>query len=163
MLKELDPLLAQYARSRDTLFKSIQGLTDAQLDEPFPGRDWSIKDTAIHIVANEKIMIALLRDIIRGTTTAMPADFDNQKYNEETVAEGRSKSLNELHQELDDSYRNLIAVLETVTPETLTRRGIHPAAGDSDVKEFLLAMYAHHEVHCRDCVEQSRRLKKGQG
>jgi uncharacterized protein (TIGR03083 family) len=160
MLKELEPLIAQYARSRETLFKSIEGLSDEQLDECFPGRDWSIKDTLVHITTNEKLMTQLLQDIANGTKTALPADFDNQKFNDAQVAAGRSKGIAQLKADLDDSYRQLIQVLETLSPEQLRRRGMHPAAGDADVKEFLLAMYAHHEVHTRDVVEQSRRLKR---
>lgn len=161
MLKELEPLISQYARSRENLYRALEGLTDAQLEECLPGRDWSIKDTLIHLAANERLMTKLLRDIAEGTNTALPADFDNQKFNDESVAEGRAKSIAEIRANLETSYRNLIAVLETITAEQMNRRGIHPAAGDADVKEFLLAMYAHHEVHCRDVVEQARRLKKG--
>lgn len=160
MLKELDPLVSQYARSRDVLFKALAGLSDTQLDECMPAREWSIKDTLIHIAANEKLMSKLLCDIASGTTTALPPDFDNQTFNDETVAAGRSKSIEQLRGDLDESYKTVIGALETITPETIHRRGTHPAAGDANVKEFFLAMYAHHEVHCRDVVEQSRRLKK---
>lgn len=162
MLKELEPLVAQYARSRDTLLKSIEGLSDEQLDECLPGRDWSIKDTLVHLSTNEGLMVTLLQDIATGKNDALPADFDNQKFNDESVAAGHAKNVAQIRQDLDNSYRHLIAVLETVTPEQLKRRGVHPAAGDSDVKEFLLAMFAHHESHTRDVVEQARRLKKGQ-
>ncbi|MCC7162641.1 MAG: DinB family protein [Anaerolineae bacterium] len=160
MLKELEPLIAQYARSRQVLFDCIAGLNDAQLDECFPGRDWSIKDTCIHLATNEALMTNLLREIANGGPSSLPADFDNQKFNDDTVAAGHTKNMKELHADLDTSYRNLIAVLESVTPEQLTRVGTHPAAGHTTVKEFFLAMYAHHEMHCRDVVEQSRRLKK---
>lgn len=162
MLKELEPLIAQYARSREVLHRAVEGLSPEQYVELLPGRDWSIKDTISHIIANEKLMTKLLRDIAQGTTTALPADFDNQRFNDETVAAGRKKSIEQLHADLDASYANLISVLETITPEMLVRRGTHPAAGDANVKEFLLAMYAHHEVHCRDIVEQARRLKKSE-
>lgn len=160
MLKELEPLISQYARSREALHRAVEGLSPEQLEAPLPGRDWSIKDTIIHIAANERLMSKLLRDIAYGTTTALPADFDNQRFNDETVVAGRKKSIIQLRSDLDASYANLISVLETITPEMLNRRGTHPAAGDANVKEFLLAMYAHHEVHCRDIIEQARRLKK---
>lgn len=161
MLRDLSALVSQYARSREVLFKGCEGLSAAQLQEPFPERDWSIKDTLIHIGANEHLMVKLLRDIADGTNTALPADFDNEKYNQETVAAGRGKSMEQIHADLDESYRQLTEVLETVTAETLHRRGMHPAAGDTDVKEFFLAMYAHHEMHTRDVIEQARRVKKG--
>jgi hypothetical protein len=106
------------------------------------------------------LMIQLLKDIANGTNTALAATFDNQKFNDEQVALGRTKSIEQLRADLDESYRQLIGVLETITPEKLTRRGTHPAVGDADVKEFFLAMYAHHEVHTRDVVEQARRLKR---
>lgn len=160
MLKELEPLVSQYARSREVLFNSIAGLTDAQLEECLPGRDWSIKDTLIHLAANEALMTRLLADIARDGPTALPEAFDNQKFNDETVAAGRAKSMAQIRADLDASYKNLIAVLETITPQELTRTGTHPAAGNATVKEFFLAMYAHHEVHTRDVVEQARRLKK---
>lgn len=161
MLRELEGLVAQYARSRETLFKSIQALTDAQLKVPMPGRDWSIQDTLVHIAANEALMTRLLSDIVHGTTNALPSDFDNQKFNEASVAAGRAKTVQQVRADLDASYAKLIAVLETITPETIDRRGVHPASGDSNAKEFLLGMYAHHEVHTRDVVKQARRLKKG--
>lgn len=161
MLRELEPLAAQYARSRETLYKTIQGLDTAQLQEPLPGRDWSIQDTLVHIATNEALMTRLLYDIVNNTSNALPADFDNQKFNDESVAIGRTKSIEQIRHELEESYQNLMHVLETITPETIHRRGEHPASGDTDVKEFFLAMYAHHEVHCRDVVEQARRLKKG--
>lgn len=160
MLKELEPLVSQYARSREVLFKGIAGLTHAQLEECLPGREWSIKDTLIHLAANEALMTNLLANIAQDGPAALPEDFDNQKYNDETVAAGRAKSIEQIRADLDASYKDLIAVLETITPETLTRTGTHPAAGNTTLKEFFLAMYAHHEVHTRDVVEQARRLKK---
>lgn len=161
MLKELEPLVSQYARSRQVLFDNVAPLNDEQVDECFPGRDWSIKDTCIHVSANEKLMTRLVQDIAQGTTNALPAEFDNETFNRESVAAGRSKNMAQIRADLDESYKHIISVLETITPKGLTRRGMHPAAGDSDVKEFFLAMYAHHEIHCRDVVEHSRRLRKG--
>lgn len=160
MLKELEPLVSQYARSRETLLKCLAGLSEKQLDMCLTERDWSIHDTLVHMATNEALMARLLQDIANGTQAALPADFDNQKFNDESVAAGRGKRIEQLRADLDASYKDLIAVLETITPEKLTRRGTHPAAGDADVKEFFLAMYAHHEVHCRDVVEQARRLRK---
>jgi hypothetical protein len=162
MLKELEPLVSQYVRSRETLNRTLDGLSPEQYLTLLPGRDWSIKDTISHIAANEMLMTKLLRDIAQGTTNALPADFDNQRFNDESVAAGRAKSIEHLRAALDASYNNLIGVLETITPEMLHRRGTHPAVGEADVKEFLLAMYAHHEVHCRDIIEQARRLKKSE-
>ncbi len=160
MIKDLELLVAQYARSRDTLFHSIEGLNDAQLKELLPDRDWSVDDTLVHIATNEGRMTELLQAIAQGTSSALPADFDNERFNRESVAVGRKKSAEQLRSDLYASYGYLVIVLETITPEQMLRHGTHPAAGDTNVKEFFLAMYAHHEMHCRDVVEQSRRLKR---
>ncbi|HZQ08360.1 MAG TPA: DinB family protein [Anaerolineae bacterium] len=162
MLKELEPLFAQYTRSRETLYKTIESLDGEQLEECLPERDWSIKDTLVHIATNEVLMTQLLKDIANGTSSALPADFDNQHFNDEQVALGHEKSIEQIRAELDSSFANLEAVLDSITPDQLGRRGVHPAAGDTDVKEFFLAMYAHHEVHTRDVVEQARRLRRAE-
>lgn len=161
MLRELEPLAAQFTRSRENIDTSLARLTEAQTLELLPGRDWSIKDTLAHLASNQDLMVELLGDILAGTRGTLPDDFDNQHFNDMQVARGRAETLIQVRDELDASYARLTALLETMTPEVLMRRGVHPAAGDADVKEFLLAMYAHHEMHCRDVVEQTRRLTKG--
>lgn len=160
MLKELESLLAQYARSRETLIKAVAFLNDTQLQVLFPDRSWSIHDTLAHLATNEALMLDLLEAIAEGTQSALPADFDNQHFNDEQVARRKAETTPALLADLEANYARLVAFLETLTPEKLNRRGIHPAAGDANVKEFFLAMYAHHEIHCRDVVEQARRCKK---
>lgn len=160
MLKELEPLLAQYARSRETLYKSLVQLDVAQTDELLPGRDWSVHDTLAHLATNQVLMVDLLADIVAGTRGALADTFDNQQFNDEQVAHGREQNLDAVRADLDAGYARLVAVLESVTLETVNRRGVHPAVGESNVKEFLLGMYAHHEMHTRDVVEQARRMKK---
>jgi len=161
MLRELEPLAAQFARSRDTLYASLARLSAAEIQERLPGRDWSVQDTLVHLATNLELMLDLLSDIVTNTRSALPADFDNQHFNDEQVARGRSKTFDQVRADLERDYARLSAMLETIPAEALARHGVHPAAGDTDVKEFLLAMYAHHEMHCRDVVEQARRLKKG--
>lgn len=160
MLKELEPMVSQFSRTRENLFAAIQGLAPQQVDECLPGRTWSIKDTMVHIATNEALMTRLLEGIATGTSTALPADFDNQRFNDEQVALAQNKGVLELRRDLDESFQRLIAVLGATTPEQLERRGTHPAAGETTVKEFLVAMYAHEEVHCRDIIQQSRALRK---
>lgn len=160
MLKELEPLTAQFTRSRENLYASLARLNEAQMQEVLPGRDWSIQDTLVHLASNQELMVELLGDIVAGSRGTLPDDFDNQQFNDDQVTRGRAESIVEVRSALDASYARLNALLETIPAEALTRRGTHPAVGDADVKEFLLAMYAHHEMHCRDVVEQARRLTK---
>lgn len=160
MLKELEPMVSQFARSRATLYDAIDGLAPEQLDVCLPDRTWSIQDTMAHIASNEVLMTRLLESIALGTATTLPADFDNEKFNQQEVEKARGKTVQELRKHLDESFEQLIAFLGTVTPDQLDRRGVHPAAGDASFKEFLLAMYAHEEVHCRDIIQQARALKR---
>ncbi len=161
MLRELEPLAAQFARSRDTLYAALARLDEAEIQERLPGREWSAQDTLVHLSSNLELTLDLLSDIISGTRGALPADFDNQRFNDEQVARGRTETLAQVRADLERSYARLSAMLETIPIEALSRHGVHPAVGDATVKEFLLAMYAHHEIHCRDVVAQARRLKKG--
>src|SRR3989304_1889044 len=109
MLKELEPLVAQFARSRETLFKSVARLDAVQVEECLPGRDWSVKDTLIHIATNEALMTDLLENILRGTQSALPDDFDNQRFNAEQVVIGSSKNVEQIRADLDASHARFIA------------------------------------------------------
>lgn len=153
-------MVSQFARSRGTMYDAIDGLAPQQLDECLPDRTWSIKDTMAHIASNQDLMTHLLETIALGTATSLAADFDNEKFNQEQVELARAKSVDELRRDLDNRFENLIAFLGTVMPDQLERRGVHPAAGDANFKEFLLAMYAHEEVHNRDIIQQARALRK---
>lgn len=160
MLKELEPLAAQYARSRATMLRAVHELEPEQLDDCLPGRTWSVRDTMVHLLTNEQLMLSLLRDIADGGATSLPPDFDNQKFNEEQVALASKKHAPQIEKELEASYQELMAFLESLTSDQLNLRGVHPAVGDSYLKDFFVAMYAHHEVHVRDIVDQCRRLKR---
>ncbi len=117
MLRELEPLVSQYARSRQVLFDALEGLTAEQLDVCLPDREWSIKDTLVHLDTNERLMTALLADIAHGTRSALPDTFDNEKFNRQEVEKGRTKSVEQVQADLDASYAALIDILEQFTSE----------------------------------------------
>jgi hypothetical protein len=105
-------------------------------------------------------MTDLVVAIASGTARSLPEDFDNQRFNDEQVALAQMKTVEQLMQELEDSYAHLIRVLETLKQEQLEVRGVHPATGDTTLKEFLLVTYAHEETHTREIIDQARRLRK---
>lgn len=160
MLKELRSLTDQLELTRDNLREAISGLTDAQQLEPIPGGDWSTKDVVAHIAGNEWLLTTILIAAVREESPPIPRDFDNDRFNAETVEKARAKSIEQVWTELEASRRRLIEFLDTVTPQQLERCGRHPLQGDLTVKEFMVVMYAHEETHCREVIQQARRLRK---
>lgn len=160
MLKELESLKDQLELTRDNLREAIAGLNDTQVREPIPGGDWSIKDVVAHIAGNEWLLTTILMAAVKDEPSPIPPDFDNERFNAETVEKARSKSMGEIWAELEASRLRLIEFLDTVTPQELARCGRHPLQGDLSVKEFMVVMYAHEETHCREVIQQARRLKK---
>jgi uncharacterized damage-inducible protein DinB len=159
MIKELQPIADQLAASRTQLFHAIEGLSDELLRVPFPGRDWSIKDTLAHLAANEALMTELAEGIATGKHTHLPNDFDNERFNAESVAARRDHSVRQVLEELVRSRQRLFKFLGDVKSNQLLRRGTHPLQGELTLREFLVVMYAHGVTHTREIEEQVRRLK----
>ncbi len=160
MIKELEAIVSRLKRSRLQLYSSIAGLTDAQLTQPLPGGEWSIKDTLAHLAANEVLMTELAECIATGGGTSLDAGFDNDKFNAESIAIRRGKTANEILDELARSREKLDKFLESVKPAQLTIKGQHPLQGWLTIKEFLVVMHAHEATHAREIEEQARQLRK---
>lgn len=159
MIKDLEALVSRLKRSRLQLYGSIANLNEAQMNVPIPGGEWSIKDHLAHLAANEALMTELAECIATGQSTRLGADFDNDKFNAESVAARRGKSTNEIMDELAASREKLNAFLESVTPEQLSKRGEHPLAGWLTIKEFLVVINAHELTHAREIEDHARRLR----
>ena len=105
-------------------------------------------------------MTDLAYGIATGESTTLGEDFDNDKYNAESVAQRRNKSTNEVLDEMHNSREHLETLLEKVTPDQLTRHGEHPLQGWLTLKEFLVVMLAHEVTHGREIEAQVRRIKQ---
>ena len=160
MIKELEPIAGALVTSYQQLLRAIEGLSEQELRVPFPGRDWSSHDTLAHLAANEELMTDLAYGIATGESTTLGEDFDNDKYNAESVAQRRNKSTNEVLDEMHNSREHLETLLEKVTPDQLTRHGEHPLQGWLTLKEFLVVMLAHEVTHGREIEAQVRRIKQ---
>ncbi len=160
MIKELQPIADQLGASRSQLLRVVERLSDEALRAPFPGRDWSIKDTLAHLAANEALMTELAEGIATGKRTHLPSNFDNDRFNAESVAARRDLSVRQILDELARSRRKLFEFLGHVKSSELLRRGTHPLQGELTLREFLAVMYAHGVTHTREIEEQARRLKR---
>ncbi len=160
MLKEIEPLADQLEMVRRELWNTVEGLTIEQLLEPFPDREWSIKDALAQLAANESLMTDVLRSIATGSRSPLADDFDNDRFMAEAAARCRDKTLLEVWQDLEESRRKLLTLLESLSPVQLERRGSHPSQGMLSVKEFLAVIYSHEASLVRAIVEQARRLRK---
>ncbi len=103
-------------------------------------------------------MTDVLKSIATGSASPLPPDFDNDRFNAETVAQAKGETVEQLRDDLVASRRKLFNVLDALTPEQLERYGTHPLQGSLTVKEFLAVMYAHETVHVREIVEHARHL-----
>ena len=159
-IKDLQPIADALATSHQQLLRAIDGLSEQELRVPFPGRDWSIHDTLAHLAANEALMKHLAEDIVRGTPTNLPHDFDNDRFNAESVAARRNEPTQEIRQEIDHNQQGLLEFLSQVEPAQLERRGTHPLQGELTLREFLPVIYSHRVMHTRDIVEQVRRMRR---
>ena len=160
MIKELGPIADALVTSHKQLLRAIDDVSEQELRVPYPGRDWSIHDTLAHLAANEALMTELAEAMTKGERTDLPDDFDNDRFNAESVAARRDKPTPEIRQEIDRNQQALFRFLNQVEPEQLQRRGTHPLQGELTLREFLPVMYSHRVMHTRDIVEQTRRFQR---
>lgn len=158
MIKELQAIAGALKESRAQLWRSIAGLTLEQSRIPFPRGEWSIHDALAHLAANEGLMTGLAHSIATGEQGTLLADFDNDRFNAESVTARRGKTMDDLFDELGESRARLFDVLEAVTPDQLEHRGTHPLQGDLTLKELLVVMHAHETTHAREIAEHARRV-----
>ncbi|MGE5139051.1 MAG: DinB family protein [Rudaea sp.] len=159
MLRELEALVDMLSISRRNLWRAIESLSPDELLLRMPGSEWSIKDALAHLGGNEALMTKALQNIATGSQES-EREFDNEAENRAQIARGRQESLAEVLQDLEESRRRLLELLDGLNQEQLERRGSHPYQGEMTVREFLTVIFTHEETHTREIVEWARQLKK---
>jgi hypothetical protein len=104
-------------------FEALDGLTDAQLEQPLEeAHDWSGRDLIAHLVAWQENALAVARELAIGETSATKArsdrDWDERgdEINSEIQADWRAMPLEEVRRRLRTVPGDLRGYL-TVVPE----------------------------------------------
>jgi hypothetical protein len=112
-------LLAQIRAERDLLEKTLASLTLEQMLQPGASGAWTVKDVLAHISASERCMIRWTGSHLRGEPPEVPQPWDVERMNADTYAQVKDKPLAEVLEEFRASYRDSLALVESLSEEQL--------------------------------------------
>ena len=122
--------------------KFVSRLSDEQLALRYAPGKWSIKETLVHIIDDERIYAYRALRIGRGDTTPLPG-FEQDDYVPYSKADHRS--LNSILKEYTTVRKATLSLFRNFAEQDLLRKGM--ANGNTVSVRALLYHIAGHELH----------------
>jgi hypothetical protein len=136
---------------RATLFL-IEGLGAAEAGQRPRPDAWSIKDHVAHLSAVEDSVIAFARRIL-AEERPVADSYDVDAWNARQRAERSDLTWEQTLADLSATRERLLALLEEVPPEALSRIGSHPIWGEPITLGSVLQVPYRHERGHRDEIK----------
>jgi uncharacterized protein (TIGR03083 family) len=112
-------LLDQIRAERQRLEEVLAALTPNQMLQAGASGKWTVKDVLAHISVWERRMLSWIRSHLRGESPEVPLPWDVERMNAETYAQVKDKPLAEVLEEFHQSYRDALALAESLSEEQL--------------------------------------------
>lgn len=159
MLKELEAIADKLNEERGILDRTLDGLSEEDAARYMVTPEWSVKDEVAHLVGGERGMTRIARGMAAGQDPKLPEGYNNDVYNARQVSKRKDQTLAQVREELNASRAELMALLESITPEQLALCGEHPLVGQLSLKELLVVIYSHETTHCSEIAAKIRESK----
>ena len=160
MLKELEPIANKLNEERGILDRTLDKITEDEATQVMVTPEWTIKDELAHLAGAERGMSRIARGMCKGENPQLPEGYNNDAYNARQVARRKEQTFIQIRAELNATRAELMALLESVTPEQLALRGEHPLYGDIALKDLLVVIYSHESTHTNEISAKYRESKK---
>jgi hypothetical protein len=156
-------LLRRYVDGTDAVRKAVEGLTDAQLDQPAaddPTSGWTARQVVHHLGDSEMTSAIRLRKVL-AEDDAVIAAYDENAFARALYYDDRpiGPSLDAMAAARATSAQ----ILERLSEEQWSRAGTHSESGAYSVDDWLRIYAAHGEDHAdqiRRAVGQSPRISR---
>lgn len=152
MLPELELRAREFEANRVKFTTFLRGLNATQLDAPGASEEYSPRQVVAHLVGAETSMLRMAKNWIAGHDIHIRPDFDLNFFNRRQQEKRAAQSLDELLEDWHKAQHDLIALMETVTPEDLEKRGDHPSANDTTLRNLFWIITTHEANHMRDVM-----------
>ncbi len=120
------------------------------------GAEWTVRAVFSHIVASERSLPALFKNILEGGS-GVPDDFDLNRYNERAVEKTGDLPYADLLKMFAERRAQTVKFVASLSDEDLQKMGRHSSLGENTLNEMIKMMYLHVKVHVRDI----KRLLRG--
>lgn len=136
-----------------TIFKSF---TPEQWQTPVPSEEdapWTARDVLVHLSVSEAGHVGQITRTAAGQD-GVPADFDLNRYNRRSVQKNAEKSVDDLLNDLQIAYEQLLAKLDELPEADLDKTGRH-ARGDTLTVEGFFRRCADHRLEHAQQIQKA--------
>jgi hypothetical protein len=110
--------------------------------------EWSTKDIIAHLASYEQVLVDILASFTHETSTPALDKFTTMggRFNDYEVDQRRTKTMQEVLQELNEAHATTMALITTISPEVLRQNGTLPWYGtDYSLDDVIVYMYYGHK------------------
>lgn len=145
------------SQSRAETLRHIQPLSEQAATYRVRSDAWSVKDHVVHLTAVEESVIHFAHRILEEDCPISPLcndlAFSQDVWNNRAVAEKVNATWPEVFAALRDTRQELLALLDRIPAEALTRVGSHPIWGTPvTLASVLRVPYRHERAHRDEIV-----------
>jgi uncharacterized protein (TIGR03083 family) len=147
-----EELHQQMVSGRQQFKATLARLTDTEMSAPFLLGNWSVKDMLAHIAWWEMRVLKIYQTLLKGETVApIFEDVSIDALNARIYAEHRHRDLAEIIQEEEQTYQDLLSLVQTAPERDLFDPG---RFSWTEEKPFALWVvwntYDHYAEHSAD-------------
>lgn len=137
----------------DRLTRTVEGLSNEQLQRPESAGKWSIAEVIAHLAQFEMIVALRIRIILAADTPPLIA-FDQERWIRDVY---RNEPASELIEQLAFIRGMNLKLFERLSADEWDRAGIHPEYGHNTIRQLVERFERHQEKH----LKQIERIKNG--
>lgn len=153
MLTELEPRVRELRANQETFTRFLRGLDEMQLNQRGASEEYSARQTLAHLVGADTSMLRMAQNWIAGVHTRANPDFDLNFFNQRQQEKRAGQSLDELLQDWNAAQAKIVALMDTVTADDLEKRGDHPRAANTTLRNLFLIITTHETEHIRQVMQ----------
>jgi hypothetical protein len=105
---------------------------------------WSVKDTIAHVTAWEKRLLSWYRDGLAGKMPDWHVNGTVGAINQKIFKENLTRSLDDVLEDFNATYRQVLAMVESIPEEDIFARGKFAWAGEKRLRDYIWYNTAGH-------------------
>lgn len=149
---------------QQTVLKTLEGFSKAELNTPGACGIWSVKDIMAHLASYEHLLVEVLSGFLEGGPTPYLEKWGTlgHKFNDDEVALRQEKSMAEVLAEYNDTHAQAMALAPRIPAETYRQNGTLPWYGaEYDLDDFIVyTFYGHKREHSAQIAAFQDRLAR---
>lgn len=158
-------LRERLAQARAAFVAVVQALAAEDLTRPAGHEsDWTVHDLIGHVAYAESSMLPMIGGPLAGTPHQVPPGFDLDRWNASRVSRAREQTIPQLLARLEESRRQALALLDSMSDADLDRPTSHPLVPETTIEGIYKIIAFHERGHTKElrAIRDGARLHRQQ-